>query len=139
MVKYVTLTYILAPVALDKLERAEDLTVLGDPETDIDDSGVSTRPVDDPKNLMGAIFAQWHDTAAADQKEADEFVRGFSTNPVEIRKKTIADRHRTSLGDCGRHFQGDHGDTYIYQGFLLVDPNQDDIEGFFEWADDIYS
>jgi len=139
MVRYVTLTYVLAPVDLDALERAEGSVVMGDKTTDIDAAGVATRKVDEQDNLMGAIFAQWHDTAEAAAQPAEEFVRRFSPRPVETRKTVIEDPHRNDAGDCGRHFQGDHGDTHVYDGFLLIGPKSEDIEEFFCWADDIFA
>jgi hypothetical protein len=139
MVRYVTLTYVLAPVDLHKLERAKGSVVLGDQTTDIDEAGVAIRKPDEPGNLMGAIFAQWHDTAEATPQPAEEFVRRFSSRPVEVRKTVIEDPHRNEAGDCGRHFQGDHGDTHTYDGFLLVAPEPDDIEEFFCWADEIFA
>lgn len=139
MVRYVTLTYVLAPVDLATLERAENSVVMGDQATDIDDEGVATRKIDEPGNLMGAIFAQWHDSVEAAVEPAEEFVRRFSLQPVEVRKTVIEDPHRSEAGDCGSHFQGEHGDTYVYDGFLLIAPEADDIEEFFSWADEIFA
>ena len=137
MTRYVTLTYVLAPVAEEVLERAEALTVLGDSATEIDEHGMSTASVSAPENLMGAIFAQWHDDDLADTGAARKFVHSFSTSPVEVRTRRIEDPHY-GPGRCGRHFQNDSGDTFVYDGFLLIRPMQDDLEEFFVWADRIF-
>ncbi len=140
MARYVTLTYALAPVVLAQLEATSDLRVLGDQTTDLSDTGQALRPVDEPGNLMGAIFAQWHDAVTVSPQPAAEFIQKFSTQPTETRQKTIEDPHHTlATGECGRYFQNPPGSTYVYDGFLLVAPNQDDLEEFFCWADTIFT
>ena len=137
MTKYITVTSVLAPVRIATLERADDLTVIGDKTCDFDESGLATTPVDAPTNLMGAIGFHWHDAEESGCKEIDDFVRSFSDAPKEIRTEKISDPYANAAGDCGRYFQFDDGHTYFIEGFLLVSPSSDDFEKFFRWGRDI--
>jgi hypothetical protein len=86
MAKYLTITSIVAPVDLYVLERAEELTILGEQGCDIDESGVDTQPVDAAGNMMGAIVFHWHEEEGSASIEAEDFLRDFSTEPFRSRK-----------------------------------------------------
>jgi len=140
MTKYITVTSVLAPVEIEMLNRAENLTTIGDARIqDFDENGFATSSLDveAPTNFMGAIGFYWHDSEDAECKEVDDFIRSFSETPKEIRKEKILDPHGNGAGDCGRYFQSDAGHTYFIDGFLLISPSEDDIETFFQWGYDI--